>query len=561
VAEGRGEAALRVLLLWVLLAAPVLGPILATFVGSSRAGGLLLESAKSWSMHPLRLVELVVGQPWPHRMLNEPGWGLADRYLGGDGDQLWAESVFAGTALVACALAALWRRRPPVRRYGLLGLLGLLLALGHHTPLWGLCFRFVPVFHAFRYPEKWLPLALLGLSMCAGLGVGALRRGRRALDVGAAALLGAALAWPALSGGLLGLADARPGAPLDEEVLSLVGSEGRARLAVGALVLLGMALAARWRRFGVWVPVGLQWAQGVLVCGGWAHAAAPQPSPWPRSPFLAPIEARLAGAPGRFCWEVEQFHLAASARAEDWAGMQAEQLSLAPEFQSLAQLSSATPYVVGMDAELLKLCPAAHACQWPCQAVLGSRFGVMGLPEWDRVKSHPLVEVSRLEAPLVLLAELPTVRQWVDVVGLHHAPTATAAREALQAGTTLDVVHDVVEVGPGDDVPRAAGAVTDLRRPRPDTLEATVSLDAPGVVAISEACSARGWAVTLDGDPVPTFRVNLGLCAVRAPAGKHALLARYTPPGWPWAFIPYVLGLLWTALALRGRVVSAAERK
>jgi hypothetical protein len=549
---GRGEAALRVLLLWVLLAAPVLGPILATFAGSSRASGLGLLDAQIWSIHPLRLFEVVLGQPYAPDLIGDGGGDMTERYFDGENNSLWAQSVFAGTALVAFAGLALRqrRRRPAVRRYAALGLLGLLLALGRFTPLWGLCFRFVPVFHAFRFPEKWLPLALLGLAMCAGLGV---RRGQaRWLAAGGAALLvGAGLWGPTLVRFWVDLADAAPQNPVDVDAIRALSSMGEARLIVGALGLLGLALAMRWR-WGLWAPVALQLAQAGWVVGGWAHAAAEKPAHWLLpSPLLGAIQDKLQGGPGRYCWEVDQFQLDPPEGAAYWANMEADQVSLAPEFQALWGLSSAVPYTVGMDPQLLALCPQTHACRWPCQAVLGSRFGVTGPNEWKAFGAeHGRVELRSVDRPRLVLHELP-VRQWVDVVGLHHAPTASAAREALQAGTTLDVVHDVVEVGPGDDVPRAAGSVTDLRRPRPDTLEATVSLDAPGVVAISEACSARGWAVTLDGDPVPTFRVNLGLCAVRAPAGKHALLARYTPPGWPWAWAPYFLGWALVGLAWR----------
>ena len=38
------------------------------------------------------------------------------------------------------------------------------------------------------------------------------------------------------------------------------------------------------------------------------------------------------------------------------------------------------------------------------------------------------------------------------------------------------------------------------------------------------------------------------------PAGTHAVTLRYVPPGWPWTFLGYGLGLL-LALGVAGRAV------
>ncbi|MDP1827035.1 MAG: hypothetical protein Q8L48_27425 [Archangium sp.] len=47
------------------------------------------------------------------------------------------------------------------------------------------------------------------------------------------------------------------------------------------------------------------------------------------------------------------------------------------------------------------------------------------------------------------------------------------------------------------------------------------------------------------------MRVDGGLCGVKVPAGTHHVRLRYVPPGWPWVWAPFGLGLLTCVVVLR----------
>ncbi|HEX8438985.1 MAG TPA: hypothetical protein VF697_28000, partial [Archangium sp.] len=136
---------------------------------SSRAGGLPWDEATYWSLHPLRVPELLLPGLTP---LGAPGraqalFGSAPGYL------FWAEAL-GGSALVSF-LAVLGLFHPGVSRrvrgvLAGLALVGFLLALGRYGGLYRLAFAVLPLMNSFRWPEKLVPLFLAAWAVLAALG-------------------------------------------------------------------------------------------------------------------------------------------------------------------------------------------------------------------------------------------------------------------------------------------------------------------------------------------------------------------------------------------------------
>jgi hypothetical protein len=143
------------------LAAPQMLPVLFTASETAQSHQTLAQ-AEVWSLKPWRLLEFAGGPIFSFEV--------------GDGEALWARSVFIGAPVLA--LAAAGARRAWV----IAGAVLLVVALGQYTPLYSVLYLVLP---GLRYPEKLLPGFVLLVS------------------VGAARGFGEKLRWPVL---LLGLA-------------------------------------------------------------------------------------------------------------------------------------------------------------------------------------------------------------------------------------------------------------------------------------------------------------------------------------------------------------------
>src|SRR5206468_2067294 len=97
--------------------------------------------------------------------------------LGTSRNNLWVDSLHLGVpALVLAGMALVVYRRSP-RTWVLVGctVALALLALGRNAPLYGLVFRLLPPWRAFRYPEKLAPYVIFALAVGAGGGLHALQ--------------------------------------------------------------------------------------------------------------------------------------------------------------------------------------------------------------------------------------------------------------------------------------------------------------------------------------------------------------------------------------------------
>src|SRR5437899_7687242 len=171
------EAGLRLALtvsLTVLLSGVQLGPSWTVFMGSERTHPeLFLEQALFWSTHPLRLATVLAG---PVGQQVSPPL-MASTFVGSAFPACLADSLYLGVPVTGLALLGAASRRD-LRFLVLLGGLALLLALGRYGGLYEIFYKVVPLWSAFRYPEKLMGVVSFVVAMLAGAGLDSLRMGK-----------------------------------------------------------------------------------------------------------------------------------------------------------------------------------------------------------------------------------------------------------------------------------------------------------------------------------------------------------------------------------------------
>lgn len=152
------------------LAAPQLLPLYDLARDSARGlGHLELAIAERASFHPQRLLDLVWPLPFGNRV-PEDTYGHPD-FLNAKEPFLF--SCYLGLSVVSLlfGLGLLCYRAKQFKR--LLGIfaascIALLLSLGKFFPLYAFCFRFLPGWNFFRYPERLMPLFCIGMLILLG---------------------------------------------------------------------------------------------------------------------------------------------------------------------------------------------------------------------------------------------------------------------------------------------------------------------------------------------------------------------------------------------------------
>ncbi|MEE9613477.1 MAG: YfhO family protein [Thermodesulfobacteriota bacterium] len=172
--------------IFLLLSAVQLLPFLELTRYSTRAGGLSYSDATIWSMKFQDLLQFFITDPHGYVMSDEKYWS----------NQSWLKTIYTGAIPFIMSLFFLRERKRGALPFVLIALLSLVLAMGENTPLYRHLFDWFPFFDKIRYPVKFLFLAILLLSVSAGLGYDSLRRG---MEEGRAGWKRAALLLLALS--------------------------------------------------------------------------------------------------------------------------------------------------------------------------------------------------------------------------------------------------------------------------------------------------------------------------------------------------------------------------
>ncbi len=526
------------LLLGLAIGAAVLLPGLDHARKTSRAGGISAEVAGLWSFPAERLWEVAV----PGLV---PGGGAAAirlaaaLYPGRDGPFL--NSLYPGLLVAALALFA-WSRKGPARRVWLpTGVLGLVVGMGTHLPVWPLLRR-LPGLSSLRYPEKALLLLVVALVVSACLGLEALIRERPSpgrLAAAAAALAGLCL----LAGASVHAIGGPMGAVLVPRLL-------RAALVAGCAAVLLAACRSRAAWLGAWIPAGvtlvdLVLAGPVLVPSRPVAALATPPGRlrpllgggFDRALFhLASYHPTLGGLPG----------LAIPPGPAQWGLRTA--LDRDYDLTELAWSARATNAVSNLLRDHPELAGPVLARRG-IGAVLRFRPGAPRDPRVaERLPLDTLLELSQVvgSRPLAFCVDravaVTGVPGWREaVLGLGPAAAGAACLEAGQEGAAA--------------VPPAPsrGSVT-VSSWRPDDLELDVAVDGPlpALVAVNQTWDA-GWGARVDGARTPYLLTDLSLGALLVPPGRHRVSLVYRNPLVPAGAAVSVAGLLVAAALARIR--------
>jgi len=518
-------------LLALLLNAPVLVPAIATYAGSTRAAALSAGEALSWSLHPLRLPELLIGSAF-HLDL---GLGAAPLNFGGQNVAFWSESVFLGAATCVLAVLGLRARRSGLGLYAALGAIGLWLALGASGHLYAR----VPGLMHFRYPEKLVVWVSLAVAVAAGAGMAEASRHRL---IGKPLLLLAAL--PVL-GAFFGL--------------WLPAYRLRGLEAAAAAVLLVLASDAPLRlRHRHMLMLAVLTFELVLANSSLIHHGDSR-----QYPLLPPPIPGLR-ADDRLCADLPLGDFVRADGTVDAEGYTRWQLHAANlDASGIYRLRSTVALVPTLPRELDRLCSVESICADACARVLGARWRVLPPDAAKRlVAGGEFREAARWGEPsLVALEDLKSPGYasllparsyrdpWPLEIALHDRKVTPQDFAFVEDG----VLGDPTNYGGRGEVTVESSAA--------GKLEMRTRSRSPAVLSVREA-RAPGWRATLDGLPVPVLPVNLGMLGLAVPGGEHAVKLEYIPLTWPWAWVPFVLA--WAAalaLVVRGNKKPRAVRE
>jgi len=142
------------------LSAVQLIPFLELSQLSIRSGGLSYIDAGTWSLHPYELVEFFIPDQY--------GVGTdLKRYWA---NQNWLRTIYMGGIPFILAIFFLKKWDRQAQAFLLLFFISLALAMGKNTLFHHFLYDYLPFFNKLRYPVKFIFMAVLILSIVAGLG-------------------------------------------------------------------------------------------------------------------------------------------------------------------------------------------------------------------------------------------------------------------------------------------------------------------------------------------------------------------------------------------------------
>jgi len=535
-----------------LLCLPQLLPTWFTFRGSGRSAGIPLADTLTWSLHPLRLVEFALGPLLPTWLIT--GADTFNDALGGKAGATWAHSELLGLPLCLLALGALLRPLPRrLRVVAGIGVVALALSLGRYGGIYAQFVKVVPLWSAFRYPEKLVPFALLPLCLLAGWGVRALMRADPRLTRGLLAVFGLLVVWlsvtsPARVDAFARLhlaAAAVPSTDIVQQISDLL--RGRTLLGLGLLSVL-LLVSVRGGRAAGWSAAGLN-ALHVLLLSGWVVGVGPSAF-WltQDSPFRAAALVEQARGTARMCWHLPNYVYTGPAPDDgEVEVLQSDVRTLAPVANGRFKIANLRAYFPGGDAFFQAACGIEPPCGSACARVGGAGFGVADPAERARLEANGLRVLAEQADPKSLLVEDPLARPFASLPAVRHVP-AERLRKAIFDPARRPAVEAIL-AGPGPDLPAPGGTIS-ADRSTPGRIAARMRLDAPGFAVFALSCAA-GWSAQLDGAPAELTKADGSLCALPVPAGAHTVRLSYRPWGWPWAFAGPLLALAIALLLLR----------
>jgi hypothetical protein len=541
----RGLAWLFLMVLTGLVASPQLAAAAHVFSQSSVAERGLAEALR-WSLHPLGLLEMVVGPLFGTGQLSLDTTVTEDLLHSAFGG-LWVESVHFGAVgllLGATGLATLPKRRLRIAAVAVV-CAAFLLVLGKYGVLYEVLYRVLWLWRAFRYPEKLVPFLFLSLSIGAALGLDRIRASQpvRFWVVRCALLFAALLALLALgemeahlftrgcqslAGGVL---TAETVTTLRSNFLSGCAlSSSELLVAVWALRAPGSSLRA-WAVPAVCMLVAL--IQGEPLYG------ANSPEVLSERPFTASWvldRERLPALGGNRVYSTVRTNSLPSPEGvsvEDLA-QAAMAVGFEPVTPALYGLEGANTYLPAVSARVMAL-RYSDVFSNRMVGLYGAAFFAATASDYRKQGGDPRLVVARSEPLGILLIANPTAKSRFVL----RTPLCVASfNEALKR--TTDPAFDpdgqaIVECQGSRFSATAMGlektpGTVQVVSYAPERIEFDTSAPAPAVLFVADAYYS-GWSATVDGTPQPILPTNVAGRGLLLEGGKHRVVFRYRTPG------------------------------
>ncbi|AKJ02531.1 membrane protein YfhO [Archangium gephyra] len=542
------------IVLGALLCAVQLLPVLTT-LRNAWPSAPTLQVATSFSFHPLRLLELALGA-----LFLDPESGtaassaMADELFQTGMGGFWVHSVYLGLPAVLLLGGGLWtwRRHPLTWKVSAVTLALLSLTLAHQLPLYRWFYQWLPLWSAFRYPEKMLPYVLFPLALGAGTGLEAVLR-----DSALSRRLGRAGLVLAGGVGLLALGEWRlrlyssgvihslweKADPPTLEVLRgnflLAAGVGTLALALMGVVLTRALPPARC----VALILGLQFAVLYQANSGTYHVTYTDVLERPtgfmkllltREADAGAVRPRVfAGAEDLSPREVpEELHPVDFMSINFVAG-------LAPDTPALWHLESAGPYLPAASRRLAGLLyspDSAHLWMSRLSGLYHVRYLTLETRTYQKLSGNwdVVLGQDRLLGPGVVLLNNPNTLPRAYLATPVCVPDAPSARALILSRSFHPRQQAVLECPPGtprDEAPASPGepGLVRIVHYAPESVELEVDARVPAALVLNDAFY-DGWSATLDGQPTPILPANLAVRGVRVPAGSHRVSFTYRTP-------------------------------
>ena len=533
------EAGLRLVLiggLAALLAGIQLVPAWVVFMSSTRAQSAQFhEEAVQWSTHPLRLFTIlaspIIEKADPvvvaRVFLGSPKWGL------------WADSLYLGVPVIGLAFLGAWQRRD-LRVLALLACLALFLSLGRFGGLYDAFYHLVPLWAAFRFPEKLMGIFSFAMAMLAGAGLDALRAGKGyqapwlvgAILCACAGLIFRSEAISAWTAGSFAAPPALAHAVTDATAYAFLFS---------AVASLGMWLVITGAAKG-WLREALVLATlPAIIALDLAHAnmrvygTAPAEVAWFEPPLVRALRAREGTLmPGRFrLISTLDSKYVVPKHLHRFLGYQSDQVvgrqALYPEHNAQFHIEAVDGHLPGYSMALSAMLPKNTGVE------VNGRFNVtyyigqrsyLQSPQFDNslVAVVPDYDLALYQNPapakprayLSRRPERATVP--VDPVALRERPDFLSG--------DVDVIEAPEETLPGP----AMEGVAQIERYEPEEVRVRVETPQPAALILLDAFD-QGWTAKLEsGLVLPIMRANALARAVVVPAGVHTITFQYETP-------------------------------
>lgn len=550
-------------ILALALAAVQLLPLIELVRHSVRMQPTGLDFATRWATEPVNLSQFLV----------PPALGSGPMRFGIDllpaAQATWILTLYPGVVVLCMAGVGIVRHgdRRWTAFWAVTAVVGVLMALGPSTPVFPLLYHVLPPLKAVRYPEKFLWLTALAISVVSARGLDGVLDGRGRL---AGTLIAAAMSSVLLAASLLLLVRPEVVEHACRGALQgarLCGTPGEAARTYGKILLRGGVLAA---------------AAGILL--GVCEVRRIRPA-LAGAGLLALAAADLL---------VAQDHVNPSVNASlyehpPWAVTTLR--SLDPDVAGYRYRGSPTAALMGSAARVLRARELSNM-YLEYETAAPNTGMLAGIQTQDGLQGLELTSEAELETTLV--RNSPRYRtKMLRAMNVHYYADASATADSMP-GLTPVAGHSELPIRifrVDDPLPRAYFATSDtvVREPvqafgasvepgfplasrvavwpRPDPrpkptsegrvthatygvnkVRLEVQADGPGLVVLTDRFYP-GWHATVDGSPRPVLRANGFFRAVAVPEGGHEIEFEFAPASVRiGAWISLAGLLVWTGL-------------